>query len=75
MKALNSIFLITSVIIIAVAVYLTESGSAWAKKISLWQAGIMGNGTYFPFLTVFIMALPPLLLLMIIKKMLIKIVK
>ena len=54
-------------IVIAVSTFITFSGSWVIPEINSWQARVLGDNMYFPALTVFILALPPLLLLLIIK--------
>jgi hypothetical protein len=68
LKRANSIISTLCFIIVIVAVYLTFSHSSLANKISLWQANVMGDGKHFPVLTACLLMLPPLLILLGIKK-------
>jgi hypothetical protein len=52
------------------ATWLTLSHHPITEKINVWQASMMSDNKYFPALTIFALALPPLLLLLGIKKML-----
>jgi hypothetical protein len=66
-KIASAIFTSLALAIICLATYLTLSQSALAVKINIWQAKMMGDAEYFPALTIFLLAIPPLLLLMLIK--------
>lgn len=55
-------------IIIGISTWLTLTGRWIVPSVNQWQADIMGDNKYFPALTIFILALPPLLLLVVIKK-------
>jgi hypothetical protein len=63
----SAIITFIALAVICLATYLTLSHSALSVKINLWQARVMGDGKYFPALTIFFLALPPLLLLLLIK--------
>lgn len=49
--------------ILATAAFMARSDWWIVPAINRWQAGLLGKYQYFPALTVFILALPPLLLL------------
>ena len=67
-KTLNSVLGSIAIGILIAAAWLTFSHHPLANRISLWQAGLMGEkGEYFPALTIFLLALPPLLLLLPVK--------
>ncbi len=53
--------------ILAAATAVTLSNSWIVPGINLWQTKLVGDNSYFPALTIFILALPPLLLLLAIK--------
>ncbi len=55
-------------IIIGISTWLTLTGRWIVPSVNQWQADIMGDNKYFPALTIFILALPPLLILVGIKK-------
>jgi hypothetical protein len=65
---MNKFFGIASIIVLSVATWLTLSHHPISDKINAWQAEMMGDNKYFPALTIFLLALPPLLLLLGIKK-------
>ena len=69
---MNKIFGTLAFAILIVATWFTLSHQPIANKINAWQAGMMGDNKFFPSLTIFILALPPLLLLLGIKFMLLK---
>ena len=54
-------------VLLALATYLTFSNSWIVPAINRWQAGLMGHNKYFPALTIFILVLPPLLVLLVVK--------
>lgn len=56
--------------ILAVSTWLTLTGRWITPSINAWQASVMGDRSYYPALTIFLLAIPPLLLLALIKKML-----
>jgi hypothetical protein len=62
-------------VILIAATWLTISHHPITDKINAWQAGMMGNNKFFPALTIFILALPPLLLLLGIKFIILKRIK
>jgi hypothetical protein len=67
-KKLNIIFGSIAIGILIAAAWLTFSHHPIANRISLWQAGLMSERDgYFPALTIFLLALPPLLLLLPVK--------
>ena len=55
--------------------YLTLTQHHFAITINLWQAKMMGDNKYFPVLTIFLLALPPLVLLLLIKLLVLKLMK
>lgn len=52
-----------AVVILGTAAFMARSDWWIVPSINRWQAGLLGNNQYFPVLTVFILALPPLLLM------------
>ncbi len=71
-KTLNKIFGILAILILCACVYITLSKLPIALKMNEWQLNFMGDNTYFPVLTIFLLALPALLLLLLIKLLIIK---
>jgi hypothetical protein len=67
---MKKLFGILPFIIIAISVYITLSNRWIAPGINQWQAGMMNDQKYFPVLTAFIIALPALILLLLIKYLL-----
>lgn len=61
---MKRIIAITALLLIAAATYITLSGSWIAPRVNKWQASITGENNYYPALTIFILAIPPLLLLL-----------
>lgn len=57
-------------LIIAVCTWCTLTGKWIVPNINQWQSDLMGDHKYFPVLTIFIMAIPPLLILLALKKIL-----
>ncbi|NOT92367.1 hypothetical protein [Ferruginibacter sp.] len=74
-KKLNAVFGSIAFGLLIAAVYLTLSGHNMAVKINLWQGKVMGDDKYFPVLTIFFLALPPLLLLLLVKVVVLKLQK
>lgn len=72
---MNKFFGIAAIAILSVATWLTLSHQPITEKINVWQAGMMGDNKFFPALTIFILALPPLLLLLGIKSIILKRIK
>lgn len=64
---MNKIFGTIAILIFIAATYCTFSNTWPAAELNQWQAKMMGDNKYFPALTIFIMALPPLFVLLIIK--------
>ena len=56
-----------AIIILGAAAFMARSDFWIVPSINRWQAKMMGDNQYFPVLTVFIIALPPLLLIAFIK--------
>jgi hypothetical protein len=72
-KTLNLVFGILAVGILIMATYLTLSHHPLADRVSRWQGDAMNDkNKYFPVLTIFLLALPPLLLLLPIKLLFLK---
>lgn len=58
-------------ILVLIAATAVGFSNTWPSPvINAWQMKMMGAHTYFPALTILIIALPPLLLLLAIKKIL-----
>lgn len=64
---MKKVFGILPFLILGFSGYITFSNSWLAPDINRWQAGMMGDNKYFPALTMFILALPPLLVLAAVK--------
>jgi hypothetical protein len=67
---MNKVFGTMAFLILIVATWLTVSHHPITDKINALQAGLMGDNKYFPAFTIFALALPPLLLLLGVKKIL-----
>lgn len=52
-----------------IGVYLAFSGQWIAKDINTWQTKLNGDGKFYPALTAFLIALPPVLLFLVLKKL------
>jgi hypothetical protein len=74
-KKLNTVFGSIAFGLLIAAAYLTFTQHHFAIAINLWQAKLMGDNKYFPVLTVFLLALPPLVLLLLIKLLVLKLMK
>jgi hypothetical protein len=73
-KKLNAIFGVIAFGILIAATWLTLSHHTLADKISRWQGEQMNDRRkYFPVLTIFLLALPPLLILLPLKLFLLKV--
>jgi hypothetical protein len=64
---MNKVFGTLAFAILIIAAWLTLSHQPITDKINTWQAEMMGDNKFFPVLTIFILAFPPLLLLLVIK--------
>jgi hypothetical protein len=74
-KLLNIIFGCTAIGILIVATFLTFSQHPLANRISLWQSDLIHDkDKYYPVLTIFLIALPPLLFLLPVKTGILKII-
>ncbi|GEM_PF-1469539 len=69
---MNTVFGGIALGILIAAVYLTFSHHPLAYVVSKWQSGMMGRDEYFPALTIFLLAIPALLVLMVVKLLLAK---
>ena len=65
---MKSVLFLLGVATLFTAAFMARSDWWIVPDINRWQARIMGDRQYFPVLTAFILALPPLLLLALIKK-------
>ncbi|MEQ1676075.1 MAG: hypothetical protein ABL876_05225 [Chitinophagaceae bacterium] len=72
-KSLNTVFGTLAIGLVIVAAWLTFSEQPLANRVNLWQANLLSDNTYYPALTIFILALPPLIVLMFLKLLAIKI--
>lgn len=61
------LFTFLAMAILGTAAFLARSDYWIVPEINHWQARMLGANKYFPALTVFILALPPLLMLAIAK--------
>lgn len=64
---MNRYFGLIAFLILGVSTYISLSGHHLGMAIHRWQASIIGDGSYFPALTIFVLAIPPLLILALIK--------
>lgn len=59
---------ILAMAILGTAAFMARSDWWIVPAINRWQAGLLGKNQYFPALTVFILAIPPLLLLALVNR-------
>jgi hypothetical protein len=64
---MNRVFGGLALAVLITATWLTLSHHPLSQPINNWQATIMGDNKFFPVLTIFVLAIPPLLLLLVIK--------
>ncbi len=64
---MKKIFFGLAMAILVISAFLAKSNFWIVPSINNWQADLLGENKYFPVLTVFILALPVLLLLAVIK--------
>jgi hypothetical protein len=74
-KKLNTVFGSIAVGLFIAATYLTFTFHPFAVTINIWQVKMMGHNKYFPVLTIFLLAFPPLLVLLAIKLLVLKLMK
>lgn len=72
---MNKVFGLTAILILIAAVYCTFSNTWPVLQVNQWQAKVMDDNRYFPVLTIFLMALPPLLILLLIKLVVLRLSK
>jgi hypothetical protein len=66
-KNTDNLFTTLIFAILLISVYLTISGKWIAKDINFWQTTVLGNGKYFPILTIACLFVPPAMILLFIK--------
>lgn len=59
-----------AIAILGAAAFFARSDYWIVPHINRWQANLLGDNKYFPVLTVFILALPPLFLIAVITRLL-----
>lgn len=64
---MNRYFGYAAILILALSTYVGLSGHRLGLAINRWQASFLGDGSYFPALTIFAVAIPALLVLALIK--------
>lgn len=64
---MNRYFAFAAILILAVSTYIGLSGHWLGMKINRWQVSFLGDGSYFPALTIFVVAIPALLILALVK--------
>jgi hypothetical protein len=64
---MNKVFGGLALAVLVAATWLTFSHHPLSQPINNWQAVIMGDKKFFPALTIFVLAILPLLLLLAIK--------
>lgn len=74
-KSLDGTFGCIAFLLLIGGAFLAFSNLWIAKNINEWQMAFMGDNKYFPAGTMFAIALPPLLVLLIIKKIVLAIRK
>jgi len=74
-KKLNIVFGSMAFALLIAATYLTLTHHPFAVTLNKWQANMMGDNKYFPALTIFLLALPQLLFLLLLKMVLLQLIK
>lgn len=74
-KKFNTVFSSIAFGLLIAATYLTFTQHHFAVTINIWQAKIMGDNKYFPVLTIFLLVLPPLLVLLLVKTAVLKLIR
>lgn len=64
---MNRFFAYAAILILALSTYIGLSGHRLGMAINRWQASFLGDGSYFPALTIFAVAIPALLILALVK--------
>ncbi len=64
---MKTVLFLLALLIIGAAAFMARSDWWIVPDINRWQANILGENRYFPMLTVFILAIPPLLVLALLK--------
>lgn len=64
---MKKVVFVLAMAILVTSAFLAKSNFWIVPSINRWQADLLGENKYFPVLTVFILALPVLLLLAVIK--------
>lgn len=64
---MNRYFAFAAILILAISTYIGLSGHRLGMAINRWQASLLDDGSYFPALTIFALAIPPLLVLALVK--------
>lgn len=64
---MNRYFGFAAILILALSTYIGLSGHWLGMKINRWQASFLGDGSYFPALTIFAVSIPALLVLALVK--------
>ena len=72
---MNKVFGICAILILVAAAYCTFSNTWPAPDLNQWQAKMMGDNKYFPVLTIFLVAIPPLFMLLLIKLVVLRLSK
>lgn len=70
--SMNTVFGSIALGILVAATYLTFSHHPLANIVNKWQSGMIGSEEYFPALTIFLLTIPALLVLMVVKLLLVK---
>lgn len=65
---MKKLLAVSPILILCFTTWLTLSNRWVVPSINEWQANMMGDTKYFPVLTSFILALPLLLIVLLIKK-------
>lgn len=64
---MKNIIKVAPFLVLAVCTWLTFTNSWIVPDINHWQAKLFGDNKFYPALTIFIISLPPLLLLALLK--------
>lgn len=67
---LDNVFSLLAILTLIAATYLAFSSNPIASIINYWQTKLNGDNKYYPSLTVFLIAIPPLIVLLFVKSIL-----
>lgn len=65
---MKKVSLMIAIIIIGICTWITLTDRWIAPAVNRWQSGLTSDGSYFPKLTILILAVPPLAVLAVIRR-------